>query len=102
MGRYRSPCCSFSKTIGLLDGISTRTPPTPHRRTGAPPAHVPRPIRGPVWTPGPLSEPNPSSCQTTPVIARKPSAAPGLPRTHQVVYLDPVYPNRGAVTPVPP
>src|ERR1700677_3264564 len=36
IGRYRSPCASFSKTIGLFDGISTLTPMTSICRTTAP------------------------------------------------------------------
>src|SRR6185437_235581 len=51
----------------------------------------------PLWAPGPLSEPNHSSCQTTPVIDRKPSAAPSLRRARPVMY-----PDGAAVKPVPP
>ena len=36
IGRYLSPCASFSKTMGLFDGISTRTPMTSICRTTAP------------------------------------------------------------------
>ncbi len=41
IGKYRSPCVSFSRTMGLFVGISTRTPTTSICLTAAPSSHAP-------------------------------------------------------------
>ena len=98
IGRYRSPCISFSRTMGLFVGISTRTPTTSICLTAAPSSHAPHALPS-VAIPAYCHSPwlgRHSLCQRTPGIAGRPLDAPGLAAAGPAHALAPPTPRPAA------